>query len=478
MVYNSSMKKMKTAPTHSSNTRQSIRAKHFFDTAFKTFSLADNVRSIPAIDGLKPSQRKALYGTLDRGENANFLQVERLASLIAAVTDYHHGAGSMEKTIAGMGATKYPGSNNMNLFVPEGQFGSRLTKEPGAGRYIETMLSPYFRQLFKKDDDAILEHNYLDKERLEPKLYLPILPLVLVNGASGTGTGHACEIKSYHPTEIRDAVMNVLAGKKLKPGTLTPWFRGFHGTVKRNPETGQVIMTGKMQIVNTTKIIITELPVGVFLDDYKSHLHNLMEPRRNKEGEIIEPALVKDYVDSSTEDGFEFTITVPRTTTDLSEEELYQKFKLISRDTENFTIWNRDGVLQRFNSAEAIIEEFMTWRLGFFEVRRQKLISDTNEAIRFQSEVVRFIKFYLANVKVFRDTSKKALIDLMTVVNDFPDYDRLLSMAIWNLTKDKIAELEKKLNDLKAYLATLEADSAGEMYKRELKAFKYEEELL
>ncbi|WP_407305903.1 DNA gyrase subunit A [Acinetobacter sp.] len=451
--------------THSANTKQSIRAKHFFNSAFKTFSLADNVRSIPAIDGLKPSQRKALHGTLDRGENAAFLQVERLASLIAAITDYHHGAGSMESTIAKMGAVKYPGSNNMNLFVPEGQFGSRLTKEAGAGRYIETKLSTYFRQLFKKEDDPILEHNMLDKERLEPKLYLPILPLVLINGASGTGTGHGCEIKSYHPNEIRDAVMNVLAGKKLTHGALVPWFRGYHGKVTRNPETGQVIMTGTLKVINSTKIVITELPVGVFLDDYKDHLNKLEDS-----------GFIRDSVDSSTEEGFEFTITVPRTTTELSEAELYQKFKLIARDTENFTIWNKEGVLQRFASAEAIIEEFVSWRLGFYEIRRQKLISDTNETIRYQSELVRFIRFYLANVKVFRDTSKKELIEVL-LNNGFTDYDRLLSMPIWNLTHDRIKELEDKLEALKVYLTKLEADTADAMYKRELKQFDYVESI-
>ena len=150
----------------------------------------------------------------------------------------------MVSTIVGLAATKYPGSNNMNMFMPEGQFGSRLTKEAGAGRYINTYLSKYFRQLFKKEDDVILVHNEVDGEKIEPKHYLPILPFVLINGATGMGTGHSCEIKSYHPDQIRDAVLKVLDGKKLKPRTLVPWFRGFHGTVERNPETGQVIMTG------------------------------------------------------------------------------------------------------------------------------------------------------------------------------------------------------------------------------------------
>lgn len=452
-------------PNYGSTTKQSISACNFFNSAFKTFSLYDNIRSIPAIDGLKPSQRKAIFGTLTQGENAGELQVERLAAYIAQKTDYHHGAESMEKTIAGMAATLYPGSNNMNLFVPEGQFGSRLTKEPGAGRYINTYLSKYFRQLFKKEDEAILEHNNVDGKEIEPKLYLPILPLVLINGATGTGTGHACEIKSYHPDQIRDAVLKVLDGKKLKHNTLVPWFRGFHGTVTRNQENGQVIMTGKLEVVNTTTIKITELPVGVFLDQYKTHLNNLEEAE-----------FINSSVDSSVEESFEFTIKAPRSTTSLSQTELYQKFKLITRDTENFTLWNTEGRLERLPSAEAVIEMYVPWRLSFYETRRQKLIVDTTESIRLQSEIIRFIRFYLANMKMFRDTPKKELIEVL-LENKFVDYDRLLSMAIWNLTKDKIAELEKKLVDLKEYLATLKADSAGEMYKRELKTFKYDEAL-
>lgn len=447
-------------------TRRGIRAKNFFDSNVKTFSLYDNVRSIPRLtDGLKPSQRKALRGTLSRGEGAGELQLERLASLIAAVTDYHHGANSLVGTIVGMANDKMPGMNNMNLFIPSGQFGSRLTDEPGAGRYISTRLSPYFRELFKKEDDCILKPLVVDGEEIEPETYIPLLPMPLINGATGTGTGHATNILLYHPEHVRDAVLRVLGGKtdsKLKR-SLVPWFRGYHGTVERNAETGQVITTGKLEVVNSTSIQITELPVGVYLDKYKDFLNGLEES-----------GFIKDYEDRSTEEAFDFRITCPRTTTALSHEDLLKKFRLIGRDTENFTLWNIDGVLQRFPDAESIIEEFVPWRLVRYEDRRQKLIIDTTEAIRFQSEVVRFIMFYLANTKLFKSTSKKDLVDLL-LENGFDDYDRLLSMPIWNLTKDKIAELEKKLDDLKAYLATLESDTAVEMYKRELKAFKYKE---
>lgn len=454
--------KPKTPPKHGFSTGQSIRVKHFFDSALKTFSLYDNVRSIPKLtDGMKPSQRKSLCGTLSRGENAAEMQVERLASIIAARTDYHHGATSLVSTIVGMACDKMPGMNNMNLFMPNGQFGSRLTDEAGAGRYINTELSPYFRQLFKKEDDCILEPIIVDGEEIEPITYIPILPMPLVNGAQGTGTGHATKIYSYHPEQLRDAVIKVLEGKKLKGGTLTPWFRGYHGTVERNKETGQVVTTGVLEVVNSTTIRITELSLGTYLDPYKEVLNRLEEEE-----------FIKQYDDTSSEDTFEFTITVPRSTSALDEETLYKRFKLIGRGTENFTLWNPEGILQRYDSAEAVIQAFVPWRLAQYEKRRQKLIVDTTEQIRFLSEIVRFIRFYLANTKVFKDTGKKELIELL-LSKDFVDYDRLLSMPIWNLTKDKIAELEKKLTDLKVYLATLKSDSAEEMYKRELKAFNY-----
>lgn len=455
------MAKIKTA-SHGFSTGQSIRVKHFFDSALKTFSLYDNVRSIPKLtDGMKPSQRKSLCGTLSRGENAGEMQVERLASIIAARTDYHHGATSLVSTMVGMACDKMPGMNNMNLFMPNGQFGSRLTDEPGAGRYIFTELSPYFRQLFKKEDDCILEPIVVDGEEIEPTTYIPLLPIPLVNGAQGTGTGHATKIYSYHPEQLRDAVLKVLEAKKLKGGTLTPWFRGYHGTVERNKETGQVVTTGVLEVVNSTTIRITELALGVYLDSYKEVLNRLEEEE-----------FIKQYDDTSSEDSFEFMITVPRSTSALDEEALYKKFKLVGRGTENFTLWNPEGTLQRYDSAEAVIQAFVPWRLEQYEKRRQKLIDDTTEQIRFQSEVVRFIRFYLANTKVFKDTGKKELVELL-LSKDFVDYDRLLSMPIWNLTKDKIAELEKKLADLKVYLATLKSDTAEEMYKRELKAFNY-----
>jgi DNA topoisomerase II len=441
---------------------RAIQARHFFASAFKEFSLHDNLRSIPFLtDGLKPSQRKAIYGTLERGENAGLLSVERLSAHIAFKTDYHHGIGSMQSTLVGL-ACNYPGSNNMNLFLPEGQFGSRLTADSAAARYIETKLSPYFRALFPKADDAILEHHETDGEKIEPKTFAPILPMPLINGAMGTGTGHACLILAYNPTQVRDACLRVLDGKKLKTGALVPWYKDFNGTIQRNPETGQVVITGKLEVVNSTTIKITELPIGTYLDDYKDVLHKLEEK-----------GIVRDYdIGKTDEKHFDFTVQVPRSTTAMDGAELMTKFRMFYRDTENYTLWNENGVLERFNSVEHIIERFVGWRLGMYEKRRQKLIADTTENIRWISEKLRFILFYLDNVMAFKNKKKDDLIALL-LKHEFVDYDKLLQMPIWTLTRDKIEELKNEIGESKAYLKTLKDDTATEMYRRELKEFQY-----
>ena len=447
--------------TQSVKTVKKVRVKKFMDSSFKGFSLYDNVRSIPDIrDGLKPSQRKAIYGTLDRGENAGELQVERLATHVATVTSYHHGAGSLEATITGM-ANTYPGSNNLNLFEPSGQFGSRLTKEAASARYIFTRLTPNFRMLFPKEDDLILHHRYDDGDKIEPEYFIPILPTLLINGAQGTGTGHACYILSYNPADLKKVVSDVLKGRKLTPGTLVPWFNGYEGTVTRNPESGQVVIEGNMEIINTTTIKVTEVPIGIYLDQYKEHLKKLED-----EG------FISDFSEDGCDDNhIRFTLKVPRTTTSNEIDKLKAKLKLISRDTENFTVWTTEGVLKRYASAEDLITDWVAWRLERYEERRLKLIEIAENDALWADERIRFIEYWLKNINTLKGLGKKELIEILEK-EGFEQTDRLLSMSIWTLTKDKVEELKKQLEELLARIETLTADTKNAIMERELKGLK------
>ena len=432
----------------------------FFDGSLRLYSAHSNVRGIPFIgDGFKEAQRKAMWGMLDRGENAALISVERVSAHCAAVTDYHHGIGSMQGTLAGL-AQNFAGSNNVNFLVPEGQFGSRRSHEVAAARYIETKLHENFRKIFLKADDIILEQRRSGDLKLEPKYFIPLLPVILLNGAEGMGTGHSTHIFSYGVDDIKKAVIKLLDGKKLEDHTLVPSWNDFTGKVVRDKVSGQVTVTGEVKVMTTSEVRVVELPVGIQSDKYEDILNKLEDQGK-----------IKSYKNASDDTGFEFIIKVPRVTTCLEHDELIKMLKLESRDTENLTVWNPNGEIQKYESVEKLLADFVTWRLERYEDRRREQIRISEEQIVWLEELIRFINFYIKNAKQFRDTGKKDLVELLKN-NNFTQPERLLSMAIWNLTKDNIDELTKKLEDERKKLETLKEDSAEKMYRRELNALK------
>lgn len=439
-----------------------LTASQFIDEKLRLYSAHSNVRGIPFIgDGMKQAHRKAVWGMMKRGEHADLDTVERIAAASASTTDYHHGVGSLEGTIVGL-AQDFAGSNNIPLFAKKGQFGDRLSRKASASRYIKAKLAPYFRQLFKKDDDLIFDFVMSNGMAVEPKFFTPLLPLVLVNGAEGMGTGHSTYILSYNPEDLKKTILKMLDGSTIKPNTLLPWWKGFNGTVSRDKETGQVTIEGKYEQKQgrTPTLIISELPIGAQSDAYKAHLEKL----EDKE-------IISDYDNLSDKNGFEFVVRVPRSTLAKSDEELKKLFKLVSRETENLTVWNGDGVLTRYESVEALLEDWVVWRVERMEDRRLALIKKIKDDITWASLKIRFIRYYLANYKFFRDTGNKEL-SAKLVEEGFDRHDELLGMPMRNLTKDKIAELEKDVDNLKEDLKGLQTDSGIEMYRRELKELK------
>lgn len=434
-----------------------MKVKYFFDNEFKEFSIYDNIRSIPSIvDGFKVSQRKVIYGMLLRGENAGEMKVENAANWVASKTDYKHGAQSLSTTLVNLAQT-FPGSNNVNLMHPVGQFGSRLNPESGAPRYIFTEMSSHFRKIFRKEDDIILQNIISDDEEIEPIHYYPILPMVLINGAKGTGTGYASNILCYNPNDIVAAVTAVLDNK---PQTkLIPWFNGFNGTVTKDQD--QVIIEGKYDIIDGNTIRITELPIGTYQDDYKELLNNLEDD-----------GFIKSYVDSSTEHSFDFLLNVPRTTTSMTHDEFMKKFKLISRVTETFSLWTETGKMKIFSNTEEIVSHFVKYRLTKYEDRRVKQIQLYKDEIVQLEEKSKFIDFYINNSQLFSKKTKTEL-QLLLEQNGFVNIDRLLQIRIYSLTKDEIEKLEKEIKKLQVEVKVLEKLTAIDIYKKELASLSF-----
>ena len=158
-----------------------VKISDFVNRELILFSRYDNMRSIPSlVDGFKIGQRKILFGCFKRKLKAE-IKVSQLSGYVSEHSAYHHGEQSLSGTIVKM-AQNYVGSNNINILYPSGQFGTRLEggKDAASARYIFTTLTQITRSLFHPEDDAVLDYLDEDGMSIEPKYYVPIIPMVLI----------------------------------------------------------------------------------------------------------------------------------------------------------------------------------------------------------------------------------------------------------------------------------------------------------
>ena len=280
---------------------------------------------------------------------------------------------------------------------------------------------------------------------------------MLINGAEGMGTGFATKILAYNPEQIRQQCIAAL-DPKAKREKLIPWYNGFKGTITKDND--QAVFTGCLEVVNTTTIKITELPIGSYTKSYREVLNKLEEK-----------GVIKSYDDNSTEEKTEFIVTCYRETTKASKEDLLQLFKLISKETENVTVWIDNGKLRRFDSVDDLLTWFVQFRVGKYDERRVKLIEQLEADLALANEKIRFIKFYIANAKWF-STSKKAEIEERLTKEKFVHIDELMAIRVYNLTKDQIEKLEADIEELNKTLEYYKTTTAQKMYNKELKELK------
>ena len=264
------------------NTQAGVPFADFIDKDMILFSIADNVRSIPNVmDGLKPSLRKILYCCFAR-KLTDEIKVSQLAGYVSEKSAYHHGEASLFGAIINM-AQNFCGTNNINLLFPSGQFGSRLQggNDSAAPRYIFTRLNAITSRLFPAVDESLYKYNEDDGQKIEPVYYAPILPMVLVNGASGIGTGWSCELPQFNPLDVLKVIrgrIQVATGKLDKPAHLMsdmmPWYRGFKGTINKLGK-NRWITRGVYRRIDNKTIEVSELPIGFWTQDFKELLNNL-----------------------------------------------------------------------------------------------------------------------------------------------------------------------------------------------------------
>merc|ERR1712142_1257062 len=473
----------------------------FVNKELVLFSNLDNERSIPSlVDGFKPGQRKVIYTCMKRNDKKE-VKVAQLAGSVAELSAYHHGEASLMGTIINL-AQNYVGSNNINLLQPIGQFGTRLSggKDSASPRYIFTQLSPLARMIFNENDDPILNTLMDDNQKIEPEFYMPILPMVLVNGADGIGTGWMTKIPNYNPREIVANLQRLIRGEE--PKEMMPWFKNFKGTIEQLDHQRYVI-NGEIATLSDTRVEITELPVKTWTNAYKETLETMLT------GNEKSPAVIQDYKDYNTDKTVKFIVQLSEAKMREVEttQGLHTFFKLqTTMSTTSMVLFDHLGCLRRFENVGEILREFYVLRLEYYAKRKKYLEGLLGSEACKLSNQARFILEKCDGSLKIENKKKKIMIDELVrrgydsdtikawkksvagcddeeeennpdsqEVNEGkekgPDYDYLLGMPMWNLTQEKKDELCRKRDEKHQELEKLKVTSKEQLWENDLAEF-------
>ena len=424
----------------------------FIHRDLANFSAEDIKRSIPHVaDGLKPSQRKVIYACLKKGLTSD-MKVAQLAGYVAEQTAYHHGEASLQGTIVNL-AQNFVGANNLNLLEPSGQFGTRLAggKDAASSRYIFTRLSPVTKRIFHPADNAVLKYVVDDGQQVEPEYYVPVLPMILVNGAEGIGTGFSCYVPPYDVQVIKHNIQCALDQVAMAP--MVPHFKGFRGrTTKTKDHTwaleGVVEREG-------TQFHVTELPPGKWIQDFKEHLDDL-----------VEKGTIQKYENHSTETQPDFRIWGASFTDETAPKELGLTKTI---HTSNMYLIASNGAVKKYNSPEEILVDYVDIRLQVYKKRKAWLLKEFDSEIEWLSEKARFITGVInGGLKVLN--VPLAQVQEQLTKSQFKEeiWEKLMDIKTYQYVAEEVKRLQDLVAKRKAERDTLKETSVIQLWKNNL----------
>ena len=427
------------------------------------FCAYDNVRSIPSvIDGLKPTQRKILYTCLKLDQN-NPITVARLACYVSEKTNYKHGEQSLVSSICTM-CQNFVGSNNVNLLCPLGNFGSRYDDRYLLlnGRVLGTHLEPITRKIFIDRDDGLLKYQKEEGCDIEPEVYYPIIPMVLVNGAIGIGIGISTNVPPYNPIDICNNLLAKLDGKDMIE--MLPFYKNFKGKIQKIDNT-QYKITGVYEILDNDTIKITEIPVvGAHskIDRYEGYLRTLDK--------------IFDVQSNCGINSIDITVIFkPKELTKLIASGGLEKYLNLSATISagNMYLYNTHNIITHYETPQQIMEEFYELRLGLYNERKVRHLKMLSDEMAMLQNKIRFLNDIIYTIMTSR-LSKQNLEELLEERNYLKinnSYNYLINMPMSSATTANINMLNNKYNSSLSEYEVYNSMPIIDMWKSELNEF-------
>ena len=342
--------------------------------------------------------------------------------------------------------------------------------------------------------------NYLDDDgiSIEPEYYVPVIPLVLVNGSDGIGTGWSSTVPNHCARQVIANLRLMINGQESPK--LHPYYYGFTGEIASNSQKSDTYnVNGIIERVDDTTLLITELPIRKWTQDYKVFLESLLVGDKKEEPSIT------DFRENHTDSTVSFSITAEKEMLDEFEKAkggLMAKFKLNSTiSTTNMNLFDCNGKIQKFKSAEDIMSSFYDIRLDFYVKRKARLVEKLSREKRILENKARFVEEVCRGDLVVSNRKRKDILselkdrgyELFSKEEKIGDveadeaeaepvdadsniaalakgYEYLLGMKIWSLTFEKAEKLREELALKTKELAVLEATKPTQIWLNDLDA--------
>jgi DNA topoisomerase-2 len=451
---------------------QPLNISDFLNNEMILFSMDDNRRSIPNImDSFKESLRKIFYASCLKNlkYSGSCIKVAQLAGFVSEKTAYHHGENCLLDTITKM-AQDFVGSNNIPYLFREGQFGSRLSlgADAASGRYIHTKFDILTRFIYRPEDDSLLTYLQDDGESIEPEFYVPIIPMILVNGATGIGTGFSSTVLCYNPLDITKCIRQWMKNKSVDEDIL-PWYRDFTGKIEKTDKKNQYISRGVLT-QSGKEFVVSEIPIDVSIDRYKDFLDTLREEKK-----------IKSYKNYSSDVKIRFEIT-PSDNMELTMESLKLTGLLSSN---NMVLFDEKNMLKKYDTTSQIIESFCVVRYDYYVKRKKKLVEDYELKVKLLENKIKFLNDVMSNKLDVKNVDEDLLEKEMSKnyfayilegdtdsENKLKKFSYLLGMNIRSFTKQKLDELKSELQRNVDTLVKIKNMSEIDMWNKDLEEFE------
>lgn len=485
-----------------------MKVSDFLNYEMIKFSHASCKRGIPNLfDGFKESQRKIYYGAKKKKLKYSGIsyKVAQFSGYVAEHTEYEHGEQNLPDTIHHM-AQEFVGSNNIPLFYRGGQLGTRSSggKDAASGRYTYTKMDMLSHLIFREEDDPLLDYRMSGDDKIEPYFYVPIIPMILVNGCRGIGTGWSSDIPCYNPIDLIAAIKVWLEQEgeviiedeeedekgefgitrvSLFP-EIHPWYRGFTGKIEKQTE-NRYITKGTIDIIKG-KYVVSELPIATkggngWINNFRNTCEKLEEEKQ-----------ITSYKNYSTQNFPYFIITESKDGIVPNIENLKLSSYIY---TSNMVLFNEKEQPKKYKDVDEILDAFCVMRYLYYGKRKKFILAKLKDEETFLRNKARFIREVMSKergVKLDIMNVEESLVvkelDIRKYdkyfkgeneeeeeeVSKKSGYDYLLDMKVRTFTAERVKKMNKELDGIREKIKVLDTKSLTDLWIQDLNEFENE----